>query len=401
MAKSYYEILEVSIQATEAEIKKSYRLLAVKYHPDKNPGDREAEEKFKQISQAYSVLSDSSKRQLYDQFGEDAFKQGGRGSASYVDPFDMFRDIFGGGVNFGGSGGGIFDSFFGGGRTRNRDANAPQNGSDLRYNLEIPFADAVNGADHTIEFSRQDTCASCAGSGCESGTHKKRCQRCGGTGQVTVSQGFFTMMHDCPSCKGAGFTAEKPCRKCHGTGQQKVHRKVQIRIPPGVDTGSRLRVAGEGEPGVRGGNYGDLYVVLHVKESTTFRREGDDTYCEYNISFTTAALGGEVEVPTVKGNEVFSVPPGTQNGDMHLLRGHGMPSLRHTGTRGDHHVKFFVKVPRHLSAEQKELLRQFEESLNQSKDKDRPSYSFKGFSSMFKMIFLFFANIVAFFTTGK
>lgn len=365
---SYYEILEVSAEATDTEIKKAYRRLAVKYHPDKNPGDKEAESKFKEIAQAYDILSNPEKRQMYDQYGESAF-QNGRGGASYSDPFDIFSQFFGGG----GGGGSVFDSIFGGGGGHSQDPNAPQDGSDLRYNLEIEFEEAVNGADRTIEFSRMDHCESCKGSGCEPGSQKKRCQRCGGHGQITVSQGFFTMMHECPSCKGAGSVPEKVCRKCGGTGRQKVRRSVQIRIPAGVDTGNRLRVSGEGEPGARGGTKGDLYVVLNVKESEIFQRDGDDIYCDVPISFTVAALGGEVEVPTVKGKEKFFVPSGTQSGEVHILRDKGMPSLRRNGVRGDQHLKFFVEVPKKLNNEQKTLLQQYAQSFDpQTKQEAHP-----------------------------
>lgn len=357
----YYELLGVSRNADETEIKKAYRKLAVKHHPDKNQGDKEAEEKFKEISQAYEILGDPEKRRLYDQYGEAAFSRssGFGGGGGFHDPFDIFREVFGGG----GGGDNIFNSFFGGGQGRRRDPNAPADGSDLRYNLEIEFEDAVLGADKKIEFTRLDLCASCNGTGCESGTSKKTCTRCGGSGQLASSQGFFTVMHECPTCKGSGVTAEKPCRKCSGSGTSKVKRVVQVRIPPGVDTGTRMRVAGEGEPGLRGGSNGDLFVITHVKEHPIFHRDGDDIFCEVPIDFPSATLGGEIEIPTVSGKTTLQIPPGTQTGEVFSVPGKGMPSLRGHG-RGDQHVKVFVEVPKRLSADQKDMLRKYAVSFD-------------------------------------
>ena len=340
----YYEILEVTREATDAEIKKSYRRLAVKYHPDKNPGNAEAEEKFKQISQAYSVLSDPQKRQMYDQYGEEAFTHGGGGGGAGFDPFDLFREAFGGG-----GGGGIFDSFFGGGR---RDPNGPVNGNDLRYDLEIDFEEAVFGSDRKIEFSRLAACDDCHG-----------CTRCRGRGQVSISQGFFSISQECPSCHGAGTIAEKPCKKCRGQGVHQVKRTVSLHIPPGVDTGTRMRVSGEGEPGLRGGSNGDLYVITHVREHNIFKRSGSSIFCEVPIDFTTAALGGEIEIPTVTGKATLKIPAGTQTGDKFLIRGKGMPSLR-GGGRGDQQVQVFVEVPRNLTPAQKEALQHFSDLLH-------------------------------------
>lgn len=356
----YYEILEVTREATDTEIKKSYRKLAVKWHPDRNPGNPEAEEHFKQISQAYSVLSDPQKRQMYDQYGEEAFTHGGAGAGGGgFDPFDLFREAFGG---RGGGGGGIFDSFFGGGRQA--DPNAPVDGDDLRYDIEIEFEDAVFGVDKKIEFSRLAACDHCHGDGCEPGTTKKACPRCHGHGQISVSQGFFTIMQDCPGCHGSGQIAEKPCKECSGKGVHKVKRTVQLHIPPGVDTGTRMRVSGEGEPGLRGGANGDLYVITHVKEHTVFKRQGLSVFCEVPIDFCTAALGGDVEIPTVTGKATLTIPSGTQTGDKFLVRGKGMPSLRRGESRGDQQVQVFVEVPRKLNDEQKKILQQFAESIN-------------------------------------
>ncbi len=219
------------------------------------------------------------------------------------------------------------------------------------------------GADKKIEFTRLDLCTSCNGTGCESGTSKKTCNRCGGSGQLASSQGFFTVMHECPTCKGSGVTAEKPCRKCSGSGTSKVKRVVQVRIPPGVDTGTRMRVAGEGEPGLRGGSNGDLFVITHVKEHPIFHRDGDDIFCEVPIDFPSAALGGEIEIPTVSGKTTLQIPPGTQTGEVFSVPGKGMPSLRGHG-RGDQHVKVFVEVPKRLSADQKDMLRKYAVSFD-------------------------------------
>lgn len=359
----YYQLLEIERNASQADIKKAYRRLAVKYHPDKNPGNKEAEEKFKQISTAYEILGDEEKRQLYNQYGEAAFSSrgGGRGGG-FHDPFDIFRDVFGSG-----GGGSIFDSFFGGGaeRQRSRNPNAPLDGGDLRYELEIAFEDAVLGVDKAIDFSHFDECSACHGSGCEPGTSRKVCQRCGGSGQIALSQGFFTVMHTCPNCKGAGQMVERPCRKCSGEGRVKAKRSVQIHIPPGVDSGTRLRVQGQGEAGLRGGRNGDLYVVIQVREHEIFHREGDDVYCEVPIDFPTAALGGPIEVPTVSGKEMLEIQPGSQTGAEFVLRGKGMPSLRAHG-RGDHHVRIVVEVPKRLSKAQREALASYAACFNGS-----------------------------------
>ncbi len=361
---AYYELLEISVTADESEIKKAYRRLAVKYHPDKNPGDKTAEEKFKKIAQAYDVLSNPEKRKLYDQYGEDAVNgTGGRSGGGFSgNPFDIFNQFFGGG------GGGGFESFFGGG-SRRRDPNAPEPGNDLRYALEIDFMDAVNGVTKKLEFMRQGQCEACHGSGCESGV-RIPCKRCHGSGQIGVSQGFFTMMQDCPVCGGSGSVPEKPCKKCNAAGTVRVKRTVEVHIPPGVDTGSRLRVQGEGAPGLRGGRDGDLYVEITVNDHELFERHNDDIYCEVPISFTSAALGGEIDIPTIHGPMKFMVPPGTQNGDMQQISGKGMPSLRRRGSFGTHHIRFAVEVPKHLNQEQKDLLRKFAATFNSHQDKE-------------------------------
>ena len=347
-----YELLEIAPDADEDAIKKAYRRLAVKYHPDKNPGNKEAEEKFKKISHAYEILSNKEKRQLYDQYGEDAVNGNGAGGGGFSgDPFDIFNQFFGGG------GGGGFESFFGGGRRR--DPNGPQEGADLRYNLGITLDEAFKGVTKKIEFNRPGLCTACGGSGCADGTKPERCDRCKGSGQVGVSQGFFTMMHECPVCHGTGRKIAHKCAKCNGVGKVSVHRAIEIHIPAGIDTGNRMRVNGEGEPGLRGGSNGDLYIMIQVRPDKRFQREDEDIYAEYHIPFPVAALGGTVAVPTVHGDSELTIPAGTQNGDVLTLKGKGMPVRQRQGVYGNHHVKLTIDVPRKLTDAQKEALRAY------------------------------------------
>ncbi|MBR2357936.1 MAG: molecular chaperone DnaJ [Lentisphaeria bacterium] len=367
MSKDFYEILGVTKTATAEEIKKAYRKLAIKYHPDRNPGDTAAEEKFKEISNAYEVLSDTAKRQRYDQLGHEAFTSSGGqgfggfggGSGGFRDPMDIFSQFFGGG-----SGGGSFsfEELFGGGRSRRRDPNAPVKGNDLRCDIEIAFEDAVFGATREISVTKETDCTSCSGSGCAPGTSKKSCPRCGGSGQVTVSQGFFAMQQTCPNCRGTGMVIEKPCSSCRGTGRQQTGKKLPVRIPPGVDNGDRLRVSGEGEGGIRGGQAGDLYVVIHVRESNVFERDGVDLYCRLYIDPFTAMLGGVVEVPTVSGMTKMKVEAGTQSGSVLRIKGKGMPALR-GGGRGDLHVRLQIETPVNLDGETKKQLEELQKRL--------------------------------------
>jgi molecular chaperone DnaJ len=366
--EDYYEILGISKSATEAEIKKAYRKMAIKYHPDKNQGNKDAEERFKKISQAYEVLSDKNKRAQYDQFGHAAFTNGGRsthgfGGGGFHDPMDVFAQFFG---NGGGGGSSFFEDLFGGGGSR-RSASSAIDGADLRYDMEIDFEDAVYGADKKITIPRMTACDACKSTGCEPGSGRKTCSRCGGSGQVALSQGIFSIRQTCPSCHGAGEIVEKPCRKCRGSGRVHTEKKLQIHIPPGVDTGSRLRVAHEGESGLRGGRTGDLYVFIHVRKHDIFHREGNDIICEMPISYATAALGGVVEVPTISGKAKMKIPPGTQNSTILRLKGKGVPALR-GGARGNMHVKIFIEVPTSISKEQKELLEKFDSSLSDAKN---------------------------------
>ena len=361
MAADYYQILGVERGASQDEIKKAYRKLAIKYHPDKNPGDKAAEEKFKEISQAYEVLSNPDERSRYDQFGHDAYTNAGHGGGfDSHRAQDIFSQFFGGGF---GGGGFSFEDLFGGGRQSN--PNAPVPGDDLRYDMEIDFEDAMYGAEKQITIPRLQTCDSCHGSGCEAGTGKKTCPTCRGTGSQTISQGFFSVRQACSHCRGTGQIIEKPCRKCSGQGRVQIKDSFSIRIPPGVDTGSQLRVSGRGGAGLRGGQNGDLYVVFHVHENRIFARKGDDLICEVPVPFTIMANGGIIDVPTIAGKTKMRVPAGTQSGSIMRIKGKGSPNLRR-GTRGDLHVRLVVETPVKLSKEQQELLDKFNASLNNS-----------------------------------
>ncbi|HZO83698.1 MAG TPA: molecular chaperone DnaJ [Verrucomicrobiae bacterium] len=351
MAKrDYYEILGVAREAGEEEIKKSYRKLALKYHPDRNPGDKAAEESFKEVGEAYEILSDPQKRAAYDQYGHAAFdprSRGFRGGGGFHDPFELFREVFGGGS--------IFDELFGGGRV---DPTAPQRGADLRYDLEIAFEESAHGTEKEITFTKLDACDTCRGSGQEAGSKVKTCPTCGGRGQVVTSRGFFSIAQTCSRCGGAGRVIEKPCRDCRGSGRRERRANVKIRIPAGVDTGTRLRVGGAGEGGVRGGPPGDLAVVLHVKSHEIFERQGDDLFCEVPINFAQAALGAEIQVPTLGGKADLKVPAGTQPGTVFSLKGKGVKNVQGYGY-GDLHVRLLVEVPTRLNAAQKAKLQEF------------------------------------------
>ncbi len=353
MAKrDYYEILEVSREETADGIKKSYRRLAVKYHPDKNPGDKTAEEKFKELGEAYEALSDPQKRALYDQHGHAAFDPRARargGGGGFHDPFDIFRDVFGGG-----GGGSIFENLFGGGQ----DPNGPQRGDDLRYDMQLTLEEAALGCEKEISVTKPDECDHCHGGGAEPGSKMRTCGTCGGRGQVLTSRGIFSIAQTCPHCKGAGRILEKPCKKCSGSGKHERTSKIKLRIPPGVESNSRLRSSGNGEAGVRGGPAGDLYVFLQVKEHEIFSREGDDLLCEVPVSFIQATLGAEIEVPTLQGKATVKIPAGTQPGTLLRLKGRGVKNLQGYG-QGDLHIRVQVEVPTHLNAEQKHKLAEF------------------------------------------
>jgi molecular chaperone DnaJ len=340
--RDYYEVLEVNRNASDTEIKKAYRRLAIKFHPDKNPGDKAAEETFKELSEAYAVLSDGQKRAAYDQFGHaglggNGFPGGGFGGSPFEDIFsDLFGDIFGGG----------------GRRGRG------QRGDDLRYNLTIAFEDAAFGLETKVQIPRHEPCDKCAGSGARPGTTPKVCPVCKGAGQVRFQQGFFSLTRPCPECNGAGRVIDAPCPDCRGAGKVKGKKTITLKIPAGVETGSRLKLSGEGEPGAQGGSPGDLYVVLTVRDHPLFQREGQDIVCETPISFVQAALGCELEVPTLEGKVKLKVPAGTQSGKVMQLPGKGFPSLQGYG-RGNQLVVLRVETPTRLTARQKELLEEF------------------------------------------
>jgi molecular chaperone DnaJ len=359
MAKDdYYELLGVQKSATEDELKKAYRKKAVQYHPDKNPGNKEAEEKFKKISHAYEVLKDSEKRAAYDRYGPAAFEGAGAGArgpagGGFHDPFDIFREVFGQQGGRGG-GGGIFEEMFGGGGGHD----AGRDGSDLRYDLEITLEEAARGAEKEISFRKHATCERCDGSGAEPGSKRVTCPTCRGAGQIRRAGGIITFTQTCPTCGGMGSKIEKPCTVCRGEGRVLKTTKLNVRIPPGVDNGSRLRSSGNGEAGLAGGQNGDLYIVLAVKEHELFERQGDDLFCEIPIKFTLATLGGTIEVPTLFGKASLKIPAGTQSGTTFRLRDKGMPSLR-GGRQGDQLVRVHVEVPQSLTSEQRKLLEEF------------------------------------------
>jgi molecular chaperone DnaJ len=352
MAKrDYYEVLGVNRDADEEEIKKAYRKLAIKHHPDKNPGDKAAEENFKELGEAYEALSDPQTRAAYDRYGHTAFdpraRMGRSAAGGFHDPFEIFREVFGSSS--------IFDEFFG---TSRDDPTQPHRGNDLRYDLEISFEEAAAGCEKEITVTKPERCDVCQGSGVEAGSKAKTCPTCHGRGQVITSRGIFSIAQTCPQCQGAGRVVDKPCKNCRGAGRRDHSSNIKLRIPGGVDTGSRLRSAGNGEAGLRGGPPGDLYVVLHIRAHELFQRDGDDLLCEVPVSFVQAALGTEIEVPTLNGKTTLKIPAGTQPGTMFRLRGKGVKNLQGYG-HGDLHVRIDVEVPTHLTATQREKLQEF------------------------------------------
>lgn len=345
MKNDYYATLGLGRDASADELKTSYRKMALKYHPDRNPGDREAEEKFKEAAEAYEVLSDPRKREIYNRYGHEGLKGNGfQGFSGFEDIFSSFGDIF--------------EGIFGFETGRSRSRTAPRQGADLRYDLKIPFMDAVFGANPEIEITRLEGCTKCGGSGAAPGTQPSVCPTCRGSGQVTKSSGFFSISSACPQCHGAGQIIEDPCKACRGTGKTKLKKSIQLKIPPGVETGSRLRLRGEGEEGTFGGPRGDLYVFIYIEPHEFFERDGNDIVCRIPIPMTRAVLGGTIEVPTLEGVERMKIPKNTPPGKIFKLKGKGVPHLRGFG-KGDQLVQAVVEMPTALSKKEEKLLREF------------------------------------------
>lgn len=346
--RDYYEVLGVNRDASDEEIKKAYRKLAMKFHPDRNPDSKDAEGHFKECKEAYEVLSDGNKRGQYDQYGHAGLDPSGGGGQGFGNFADAFSDIFG-------------DIFGGGGRRSNI-----YRGADLRYNLEISLEDAARGTDSKIRIPTMEVCATCEGTGAKAGTQASTCSMCGGQGQVRMQQGFFSIQQTCPTCHGSGKTIANPCDNCHGAGRIKQHKTLSVKIPAGVDEGDRIRLAGEGEDGINGGPAGDLYVMIQLKEHPIFKRDHDDLHCEMPVSYTTAALGGEIEIPTLDGHAKIKVSEETQTGKVFRLRGKGIKGVR-SQQYGDLYCHVVLETPVNLNARQKDLLREFE-ALSQNQN---------------------------------
>ena len=344
--RDYYDILGVDRNATTEELKANYRKLALKYHPDRNPGSKEAEENFKEAAEAYEVLRDPQKRNIYDHYGHEGLQGTGfSGFRGFEDIFSSFTDIF--------------DDFFSFGTGR-RSRTAARRGADLRYDLTISFTDAAFGMETEIDIEKLHTCLTCEGTGCEPGTHPEDCAQCAGTGHISRNQGFFSVRTPCPSCRGEGRTIASPCPECRGTGQVEKNNKVTLKIPAGVDSGSRLRLTGEGEGGSRGGPPGDLYVYISVKSHDFFKRNDDHIICQVPISFVQASLGADIDVPTLNGEKKLNIPKGTQPGEVFRFKGEGITSLRSYG-KGDQIIQVLVKTPTSLTKKQEALLKEFAE----------------------------------------
>ena len=389
--RDYYEVLGVGRDADEAAIKKAYRALAKKYHPDMNPGDKEAEKKFKEASEAYAVLSDPDKRRQYDQFGHAAF-EGGAGGAGGFGGFDFngadFSDIFGD----------IFGDLFGGSRRGGRANNGPMKGANIRKSIRITFEEAVFGCEKELDLILKDPCDDCHGTGAKPGTSPETCPKCGGRGQVVyTSQSFFGTVQNvqtCPSCNGSGKIIKDKCPKCSGTGYTSSRKKIQVSIPAGIDNGQSVRIRDKGEPGINGGPRGDLLVEVNVSRHPVFQRQDVHIFSTVPISFAQAALGGDVKIPTVDGDVIYTVSPGTKTGTKVRLKGKGVPSLRNPQVRGDHYVTLVIQTPEHLSSEAKEALRRFDEltgnTLHQNDsaaDKKEKKGKKKGFMDKVKEAF--------------
>jgi molecular chaperone DnaJ len=363
MAEDFYSVIGVARGASAAEIKKAYRKLAMRFHPDRHGGDKEKEAKFKEINEAYDVLSDEKKRAQYDQYGHDAFTQSGgggaQGGAGFADMGDMFGDI-----------GDIFGDFFGGGGGRRGGGQRQQRGQDLGYELSLSLEDAIRGKTVEIEIPALDKCTSCDGSGAKKGTQPVTCATCNGVGQVQVRHGFLAMQQTCPDCRGQGKVIKDPCRDCHGQGRVQKTKHLSVKIPAGVDTGDRVRLTGEGEAGTNGAPSGDLFVQVSVARHSIFERDGNDLYCEVPLDFCIAALGGQINVPTLDGEVSLKIPAGTQSSAKFRLRGKGVKGLR--GGLGDLYCVVQLETPVKLDSKQKKLLEEFAESINKDKSKHQP-----------------------------
>lgn len=355
--RDYYEILGVDRSASAEAIKKAYRKVAMKYHPDKNPGDQVAEDKFKEASEAYEVLSDAEKKQRYDQFGHQAFGPGSGGfGGGFHDASDIFEQVFGGGFNI--------NDLFGGGGGRSRGGAA--RGADLRYDLEVDFEEAALGSSRTLTLPVSTPCTACSGSGAEPGTSKQTCPTCGGRGQVSSGGGFIQFSQTCPTCGGTGEIIPTPCHVCNGTGYVKERTKVKLKIPAGVESGSRQRLAGKGEAGARGGPAGDLFIVFHVQDHAFFRRNNLDILLEVPVPFHIAMLGGDIQVPTLHGDARLKIPAGTQNGKLFRLRGQGIQDQAHGHGKGDQHVMVNIEVPAKLSGKEKKAMEKLISNLHEN-----------------------------------
>ncbi|HIU45730.1 MAG TPA: molecular chaperone DnaJ [Candidatus Fimadaptatus faecigallinarum] len=363
--RDYYEVLGVSKTASDDELKKAYRTLAKKYHPDLNGGDKECEEKFKEVNEAYEVLSDPQKRARYDQFGHEDPRTGGAGG------YGDFTGGFGGGFDD------IFSAFFGGGFGGAQRARGPERGNDLRYDLTITFEEAAFGCEKEITVTREENCEDCGGTGAKKGTSPTTCPTCKGTGQVqsfiNTPIGRVSNVRVCDACHGSGKIIKDPCPKCNGRGRVRRNRKISIKIPAGIDNGMQIPLRRQGEPGLRGGENGDLYIFVTVRPHKLFTRENYDLYCDVTVSFTQAALGGEIDVPTLNGMTKYNLPEGTQPGAVVRLRGQGIQNLRGAG-KGDLYIKINVEIPRRLTEKQKELLRQFDESVTGKEYEGKKSF---------------------------
>lgn len=358
--RDYYEVLGVERNVSEADLKKAFKRLAMKHHPDRNPDDKEAEEKFKEAKEAFDVLSNAQKRAAYDQFGHAGVDSGMGGGGGFHGGGASFSDVFGD----------IFGDVFGGGGP-GRGGHRAQRGADLRYNLELSLEDAVKGTTVKIRVPTSVTCATCGGSGAKKGSNPTTCSTCGGAGQVRMQQGFFSLQQTCPQCHGTGQIIKDPCGSCHGEGKTQETKTLSVKVPPGVDNGDRIRLSGEGEAGDRGAPSGDLYVQINVKEHPIFHREDNNLYSEVPISFVTAALGGTLEVPTLDGRVKLKIPPETQSGKLFKLRGKGVKSVR-GGMVGDLLCRVVVETPVNLNSKQKELLQEFEKSVSDSGKRHSP-----------------------------